>query len=110
MRRTLLVAKLIPDASSAIGKPIIEGNDFYMVYQGLKHKPLPLPTGKIEVYTFYYNGEFLKIGQANAKSKARYQSHHYHTRSGKSTFANRLLVEDNEIYCECIKCHIMDQG
>ena len=65
--------------------------DFYIVYQPQKHTPLPLPKGKMAVYTFVYNGIFLKIGQANKKSKARYQSHHYYIKSGKSTLANSLM-------------------
>ena len=85
------IAKKIEDASTAIGKPLKEGVDFYMVYQPLKHNPLALPKGKIAVYTFYYNKQFLKIGQANIKSKARYQSHHYHIKSGRSTLANSLI-------------------
>lgn len=88
------IAKLITDASYAIGKPMIEGVDFDMFYQGLNHKPYALPKGKIAVYTFYYDNQFLKIGQANINSKARYQSHHYHIKSGSSTLANSLLDDD----------------
>lgn len=87
------IAKLITDASAAIGKPMIEGVDFEIFHQGLNHKPAALPSGKIAVYTFYYNNQFLKIGQANINSKARYQSHHYHQKSGKSTLANSLLAD-----------------
>lgn len=84
------ISKLITDASAAIGKPMVEDVDFYMVYQPLKHHPLALPEGEIAVYTFYYNGRFLKIGQANIKSKARYQSHHYNF-SAPSTLAKSLV-------------------
>ena len=42
-----------------------------------------------------YKGEFLKIGQANVNSPARYQSHHYYTKSGVSTLANSLLNDPN---------------
>lgn len=87
------MAKLITDASAAIGKPMIEGIDFEVIHQPLNHMPLRLPNGKIAVYTFYYNGIFLKIGQANIKSKARYQSHHYHIKSGRSTLANSLVSD-----------------
>lgn len=87
------IAKLITDASFAIGKPMIEGVDFDMFYQGLNHNPHALPKGKIAVYTFYYDDQFLKIGQANINSKARYQSHHYYIKSGPSTLANSLLVD-----------------
>lgn len=85
------IAKMITDTSAAIGKPMVEGIDFYMVHQPLGHTPLALPKGKMAVYTFCHNGQFLKIGQANINSKARYQSHHYHLKSGSSTLANSLV-------------------
>ena len=50
------IAKLITVASAAINKPMVDGIDFYMVHQPINHKPLALPSGKIAVYTFYYNG------------------------------------------------------
>lgn len=87
------IAKLITDASAAINKPMVEGIDFYMVHQPLNHKPLALPSGKIAVYTFYYNGSFLKIGQAGINSPARYQSHPYNQGSGPSTLAGSLLKD-----------------
>lgn len=87
------IAKIITDASAAIGRPMIEKIDFEIIHQPLNHQPLRLPDGKIAVYTFYYNGTFLKIGQANIKSKARYQSHHYHIKSGRSTLANSLVAD-----------------
>lgn len=88
------IKQLIIDASKLIGSPITE-KDFYIEYQPLGHKPKALPKGKMAVYTFIYNGTFLKIGQANSKSKARYQSHHYYVDSGSSTLANSLLKDSN---------------
>lgn len=89
------IVDLITMASKSIGKPMVEGVDFEIVYQPLKHKYKVLPDGKIAVYTFYYKNQFLKIGQANIKSKARYQSHHYHIKSGKSTLANSILQDNS---------------
>ena len=86
------IPKLIIKASKLAGKPI-KIQELEMIYQPLGHIPKSLPPGKMTVYTFVYNGEFLKIGQANVNSKARYQSHHYHVKSGKNTLANRLLVD-----------------
>ncbi|NLI94409.1 MAG: hypothetical protein GX350_01175 [Erysipelotrichaceae bacterium] len=86
------ISKLIVELSEKIGKPLTS-DDFYIQYQSLGHKPMPLPKDKIAVYTFVYMGQFLKIGQANSKSKARYQSHHYYIKSGKSTLANSLLKD-----------------
>ncbi|MBN3490612.1 hypothetical protein JV173_03690 [Acholeplasma equirhinis] len=84
------IKKLIIDASACTNKPLIE-QDFYIIHQPVKHKPLSLPNDKMAVYTFVYKGIFLKIGQANVKSKARYQSHPYNIGSARSTLAQSLL-------------------
>lgn len=88
------IENLITNASKAIGKELTK-TDFYINYQGKCHSPQKLPAGKMAVYTFIYNGEFLKIGQANKKSSARYQSHHYYIKSGKSSLANSLLKDES---------------
>lgn len=88
------IKQLIIDASKLTGFPI-KDKDFYIEHQPLKHKPKALPDGKMAVYTFVYNGTFLKIGQANAKSKARYQSHPYNIDSANSTLANSILKDDS---------------
>ena len=87
--------KFIRDASTVVGKPMIEGIDFDIVYQPLNHKPLQLPPGKMAVYTFYYNNQFLKIGQANIRSNARYQSQHYSVKSARSTLAKSILNDSS---------------
>lgn len=88
------IKQLIIDASKLTGLPI-KDDDFYIEHQPLKHKPKALPNEKMAVYTFVYNGVFLKIGQANANSKARYQSHPYHPDSANSTLANSILKDDS---------------
>ena len=82
------ISDLIVSSSKLTGK-LITTSDFEIAYQGLNHKPKSLPKGKVAVYTFLYNGQFLKIGQTSYN--ARYQSHHYHTKSGRSTLANSLV-------------------
>ncbi|MEA4822260.1 MAG: hypothetical protein VB122_08570 [Erysipelotrichales bacterium] len=84
------ISDLIVKASADTGKPLTS-SDFTVIHQPLKHKPLSLPPGKMAVYTFVHNGAFLKIGQANVKSKARYQSHPYNFGSANSTLAKSLL-------------------
>ena len=86
------IKELIIAASGLTGNPISEA-DFYIEHQPLKHTPKALPDGKMAVYTFIYNNSFLKIGQANINTKARYQSHHYYIKSAKSTLANSLLKD-----------------
>ena len=89
------ILNLVKGACELVGKPLLE-SQVYMVYQSLGHKPLQLPSGKMAVYTFVYQGsEFLKIGKAGPNSGPRYQSHHYHTKSGTSTLANSLVNDVN---------------
>ena len=52
--------------------------------------PARLPTGRMAIYGFWRNGEWLKIGKAGPKSHARYASQHYNPDSAKSTLARSL--------------------
>ena len=52
--------------------------------------PTRLPEGKMAVYGFWGGGEWLKIGIAGPKSKARYTSQHYNPGSALSTLAASL--------------------
>lgn len=82
---------MVEAACLIAGKPISD-TQISIVYQQLNHDPIVLPEGKMAVYTFVYKGnQFLKIGKAGPNSKARYQSHHYYIKSGKSTLANSLV-------------------
>jgi hypothetical protein len=84
------ITTLIVNESVNIGKPIL-ASEFTIIHQPKGQKPLKLPDGKMTVYTFIYNDKFLKVGQA--QYNPRYQSHHYHIRSGKSTLANSLIKD-----------------
>lgn len=88
------IADLIIKASAYTGKPLTL-KDFTILHQPLGHKPLSLPSGKMAVYTFVYNGVFLKVGQANKNSNARYQSHPYNVGSANSTLAKSLLNDSS---------------
>ncbi len=94
MNFTQEINDLIINASAYTGKPLTN-QDFIIVHQPVRHKPLSLPPGKMAVYTFVYNGVFLKIGQANVNSKARYQSHPYNVGSANSTLAKSLLNDSS---------------
>lgn len=54
------------------------------------HSPSGLPKGKMAVYAFWGEGEWLKIGKVGAKSNARYRSQHYSVGRAKSSLANSL--------------------
>lgn len=89
------ILNLVKKACKIVDKPLSK-SQIEIVYQPLHHEAKALPKGKMAVYTFVYQGnEFLKIGRAGAKSKARYQSHHYYVRSGKSTLARSLVNDPN---------------
>lgn len=89
------ISNLIQGVSLAIGKPIPKER-YEVLDRGLPHlQPKQLPHGKMAVYMFLLNKEFLKIGKANHRSNARFCSHHY-SLSAPSTLAKSLL-SDNEM-------------
>jgi len=55
------------------------------------HIPAKLPRGFCAVYIFKWNDIYLKVGKANSKSSARYQSHHYYPESSNSNLSKSLL-------------------
>lgn len=58
------------------------------------HKPPSrLPIGKMAVYGFSYQGNWLKIGKAGPNSTARYTSQHYNPNSARSTLAASLASD-----------------
>ncbi|MCI8988488.1 MAG: hypothetical protein HFK05_01895 [Clostridia bacterium] len=87
------IEKLVECTSALTKTPLMLGKDFEVVYQPKDHIPYALPKDKMAVYSFVYNNEFLKIGRAFKRSKARFQSHHYYIKSAKSTLANSLLKD-----------------
>lgn len=91
---------IINDVSNLLGKPI-EKSKYEIIDRGLPHRPKNLDNGKMGIYTFIYNGKFLKIGKAGPKSNARFLSQHYNPKSAKSTLASSLL-KDKNMQFECI--------
>lgn len=86
------VMLMIEEISAQLGNPIT-ADDYAIEDLGCPHiKPKNLPKGYAAVYMFAYNGEWLKIGKANAKSKARYTSHHYGF-NAKSTLSKSLAAD-----------------
>lgn len=78
--------------------------DIKIIDREFPHK-LKFIKGKMYIYTFQFNNDYLKIGKAGAKSKPRFYSHHYHPSRTKSNLAksilndttmnHHLLTEDN---------------
>ena len=63
--------KIVEEVSRILGKPI-DKERYKVVNRGMPHIPQSLPTGFMGVYTFWYNGSFLKIGKVEPKSNARF--------------------------------------
>jgi len=55
--------------------------------------PSNLPAGKMAIYAYWWNDAWLKIGQAGAKSAARYTSQHYNPSSSKSNLSKSLVSD-----------------
>lgn len=87
------IADLIIDASIRANRPISKAQ-FVVIHQSAGSNPLPLPAGKMAVYSFFYTATdtCLKVGQANAKSNARYQSQHYGM-NANSTLTKSLITD-----------------
>lgn len=85
-----LQAKLI-DVLAIAGVTVNE-EQIQVIDRGFPHKPESLPKDKFGIYTFSFNGEFLKIGKAGASSSARFFSHHYNPNSSRSNLAKSLIT------------------
>ncbi|MDD2235020.1 MAG: hypothetical protein PHZ11_07720 [Desulfitobacteriaceae bacterium] len=101
------IDSLIQGVSSAIGKPIPR-KKYEILDRGLPHtQPTGLPTGKMAVYMFLFNEEFLKIGKANYRSNARFCNHHYGL-SAPSTLAKSLLADNKMINLSITPSNVKD--
>ncbi len=58
------------------------------------HTPEKLPIDCGAVYIFKYDNEYLKVGKANYKSNARYQSHHYNYDSSNSNLSKSIINDE----------------
>mgnify|MGYP003613320100 CR=1 FL=1 len=85
------IEKIIYGVSSALGKPIPQGK-CQIIDRGVPHVPKSLPVGKMGIYTFWLDGNALKIGKAGPSSNARFLSQHYNPKSAPSTLAASILV------------------
>lgn len=79
----------------------IEDSQLEIVDRGIPHKPAGLPTGKMGIYTFIYQGQFLKVGKAGPSSDARFRSQHYKPMGSQSNLAKSILND-----CDFSHLHI----
>lgn len=71
----------------------INDNQIIILDRGIPHKTSTLPIGKMAIYSFIYQDDFLKIGKAGAKSNARFNSQHYNPKNSQSNLAKSLLSD-----------------
>lgn len=70
-------------------------DELQVEYLSAPHRqPSSLPNGKMAIYAFWWNDEWLKIGKAGPNSGPRYVSQHY-TGSAMSTLAGSLANDPN---------------
>lgn len=79
---------------AGLARTPVRREDMDVEYLNAPHKPPSrLPKGKMAVYGFWHNGEWLKIGIAGPNSNARYTSQHYNPSSAQSTLAGSLIKD-----------------
>lgn len=86
------ILRCIKNTAVALGR-VIDNGKIKVLDRGQPHKAPKLPDGKMAVYTFIYNGEFLKIGKAGQNSGPRYTSQHYNPGSAQSNLAKSILED-----------------
>jgi hypothetical protein len=59
-----------------------------------RHNPSRLTNGEMGVYVFYKNDNCFKVGKAGSKSKARWNSHHYHIDKGANSVLAKKIKND----------------
>jgi len=93
------ILRSIKNTATALGKTI-DTSKIWVIDRGVPHiAPKKLPEGRMAVYTFIYNDEFLKIGKAGPNSNARYTSQHYNPGSAMSNLAKSLLDDRDMNNC-----------
>lgn len=92
MKYTSEFESIIRDVSRCLGKEI-DMSKVQIVDRGLPHIPHSLKPGTMGVYTFNYNGKFLKIGKVGPKSNNRFLYQHYIPGSAKSTLAASIIAD-----------------
>lgn len=70
----------------------VENSQIRFVDCGNPHKS-NYPMNHVAIYTFHYQGRFLKIGKVSEKNKSRFYSHHYHPSRNRSNLSKSILAD-----------------
>lgn len=77
---------------ASLARTALQPEELLVEYLEAPHRPpRRLPSGKMAVYGFWHDGEWLKIGLAGPKSNARYKSQDYNPNSAGSNLAKSLM-------------------
>lgn len=71
----------------------INDEQIHILDRGIPHKLTKLNEDFMVVYTFAFQGLYLKIGKAGPQSFARVNSHHYNPGSSNSNLAKSILAD-----------------
>jgi hypothetical protein len=82
----------IRKVSAALGREL-DMDKIQVIDRGVPHCTPKWRDGLMAVYTYNFQGEFLKIGKAGPRSEARFRSHHYNPHNAKSTLAASILSD-----------------
>ena len=85
--------QIIKEVTNAAGRSIQKG--YKIIDRGMPQVPKSLKPGTMGVYTFFYNGEFLKIGKAGPSSNARFTNQHYSPSSSQSNLSKSILQDED---------------
>lgn len=90
-----LIIDLIEFTTRECGYPLINGKIF-SVNEQLKGRKNDnnLPPDSTAVYSFFYQGQCLKVGQVGTNSNARFKYQHYLPKSNKSTLARSIINDE----------------
>lgn len=79
---------------AALAGHMIPLDEIEAEFRAAPHRSSSLPLGKMAVYAFWGDGEWLKIGRVGANSNARYNSQHYSPGRANGSLANSLCRDE----------------
>jgi len=81
---------VLMDIFKAVGAPITK-DSFIVDDLGIPHKPNNLPKNKMALYMFIHEDHFIKIGQADKNSNARFKYQHYNGHAGSGSLCYDII-------------------
>jgi hypothetical protein len=92
MIELLKLKKKLVEVIRLTGTEILE-DQIEILDRGIPHIPSGLPKGKMGIYSFIYQDQFLKIGKAGPNSNGRFRSQHYIPNSSQSNLSKSIMLD-----------------